>query len=497
MRSFPEKYRVLVWISVLLTAGFLATSFAAYVVSRDAVQRGITEQALPLASDMLYAELRSHVTRPALIASAMATDSFVRDWMEGGESDADAITRYLAGIRKEYGAVASFLVSDRTRNYYTPQGTLKTVQESDTSDSWFFRARDMQAAFAAEIDVDRANGNALTVFINHRMVDDSGAFLGVAGIGLRVDGLTRLIDGHEKHAGRRIYFIDGQRKVVLAGTSALDVGQPVDRLPGLGAMAGRLLHGSDKPVLLEYRHQDARVFVSGRYIPELGWHLLVEQDAATEVRPVQNAFAMILAIGAGVTLLVLVLTLLTVNHYNKRLELMAGTDTLTGLLNRQAFEIVFRQAMLDADRSGRPLSGILFDVDFFKQVNDVYGHLAGDEVLRSIARVTRTTLRESDVITRWGGEEFVVLLKECTLEQAVAVAEKLRDEIDRHDFSQFAPDLHITVSLGVAQHEIGEAASVFFQRADEALYKAKANGRNRLQVARSGGLEGNAAAVVS
>lgn len=497
MRLFPEKYRVLVWISLLLTAGFFTTSVASYLVSRDAVQRGITEQALPLASDSLYAEIQSLVMRPALIASTMANDSFVRDWLEAGEGDTDAIVRYLANVRRQYGAVTTFLVSDRTRNYYTPQGTLKTVQESDANDSWFFRTRDMKQPFLAEIDIDRANGNAMTIFINHRMADANGAFLGATGIGLRADGLSRVIDKHEKHAGRRIYFIDGQRKVVLAGTSAPDAHRSIDKLPGIGAVAGRLLHGGDKPALVEYENDGARVFVSARFIPELGWHLLVEQDAAIEVRPVQNAFAMILVIGAGVSLLVLVLTLLTVNHYNNRLELMAGTDTLTGLLNRQAFEIVFRQAMLDADRSGRPLSGILFDVDFFKQVNDVYGHLAGDEVLRMIARICRTMVRESDVVTRWGGEEFIVLLKECTLEQAVAVAEKLRSEIDQHDFSKIAPDRHITVSLGVAQHEIGETAAVFFQRADEALYKAKANGRNRLQVARSGGLADSSAAAVS
>ena len=495
MRLFPEKYRVLVWISLLLTAGFLATSIAAYMVTRDAVQRGITEQALPLASDSLYAEIQSLVMRPALIASTMAGDSFVRDWLAAGENDADAIVRYLSGIRKQYGAVAAFLVSDRSRNYYTPQGTLKIMQEGDANDAWFFRMRDMKQQFLAEIDIDRANGNAVTIFINHRMIDASDAFLGVTGIGLRADSLTKVIDRHEKHAGRRIYLVDGQRNVVLAGTSAQNALRSIDTLPGIGKMAGSLLHGADKPALVEYEHDGTRRYVSARFIPELGWHLLVEQDAAIEVRPVRHAFLMILAIGAGVSLLVLVLTLLTVNHYNKRLEVMAGTDTLTGLMNRQAFDIVLRQAMLDADRSGRPLSGILFDVDFFKQVNDVYGHLAGDEVLRVIARISKALVRESDVITRWGGEEFVVLLKECSLEQAVAVAEKLRSEIDGHDFSKIVSDRHITISLGVAQHEIGETASVFFQRADEALYKAKANGRNRLQVARLEGLAGSPAAA--
>jgi diguanylate cyclase (GGDEF)-like protein len=492
MRLLPEKYRVLAWIGLVLTVGFLAASVIAYMVSRDAVQRGITEQALPLASDALVAEMRSQITRPALIASAMAGNSFVQDWMAAGESDTDSLARYLAGIQREYGAVVAFLVSDRTRTHYTPQGVLKAVQESDSSDSWFFRARDMKQPFLAEVDIGRSNGNAMTVFIHHRMVDANGNFLGVAGIGLRTDSLMALIDSHEKHPGRRIYFVDGQRKVVLAGTSDRAANRSIDQLPGIGNVAGRLLHGTGNPVLLDYQRDGASTFASARFIPELGWHLIVEQDAAIEVRPVRNAVVLILAIGAGVTLLVLALTLLTVKHYGKRIALTAGTDTLTGMLNRQAFEIVFRQALLESDRSARPLSCILFDVDFFRQVNEAYGHLAGDEVLRGISRISRTMLRESDMITRWGGEEFIVLLKECTLEQAVSVAEKLRHEIDRHDFSGIVPDRHITISLGVAQHDIGESAMLFVQRADEALYKAKANGRNRLQVARGNGLEGSA-----
>ena len=155
---------------------------------------------------------------------------------------------------------------------------------------------------------------------------------------------------------------------------------------------------------------------------------------------------------------------------------------------------MFRQSALEADRSGRPLSGILFDIDFFKQVNDSHGHLAGDNVLRTIAQLARETVRESDIVTRWGGEEFVILLKECALEQAVAVAEKLRHAIDHHDFSAIAPERHITISLGVAQYGTQESPAGFFARVDEALYKAKANGRNRLQVERGAAAE-NAFAV--
>lgn len=494
MRMFPEKYRLLAWIGLLLLAGFLTTSIAGYVVSRDSVQRGITEHALPLTGDSVYAEIQADILRPTFIASMMANDSFVRDWLLGGEADSGQIVRYLEEIKRKYGTVTSFLVSDRSRKYYYADGTLKTIDENDPRDGWFFRAKAANTQFVTDIDVDAANRNAPTVFINYRMLDRDGSFLGIAGVGLRMDTLAARIDSYEARFGRRIYFIDPKGAVMLTGTSRPRPAGPFDALTGLRNSVQHLLRKNGKPTRFAYGDDGARVFANARFVPELGWYLVVEQNPAADVRPVQNVFAINLGISVVITLLVLAITLLAVSRYQKRLELMAGTDTLTGLLNRQAFEIVFRQSALEADRSGRPLSGILFDIDFFKQVNDGHGHLAGDNVLRIIAQLAGETVRESDIVTRWGGEEFVILLKECPLDQAVAVAEKLRHAIDHHDFSAIAPDLHITISLGVAQYGIEESPAGFFARVDEALYKAKANGRNRLQVERGGAMD-NALAV--
>jgi diguanylate cyclase (GGDEF)-like protein len=422
----------------------------------------------------------------------MASDSFVRDWMARGEDDAEAIVRYLEGVQREFGAADVFLVSERTRTYYTAQGVSRIEQGNNDGADWMYRTRDARQPFLAEVVIDRANGNAMTVVIHHRVTSRDGHFIGVAGIGMRMDGLAALFSSHEKQ-GRRIYLVDSQRKIALAGGAAPSASRTIDQLPGIGAVADRLLQRDGKPVLLDYRHESAQMFASARFIPELGWHLVVEQDVAADAKPVWDAFMRTLSIGAVFTLLVLALALRTVQRYDKRLEQMAGTDTLTGLLNRQAFDIVFRQAMLEAERATHPYSCIVFDIDLFRQVNASCGHPSGDEVLRTVARISRAVLRESDVITRWGGEEFIVLLKECTLEQAVPVAEKLRHSIDQHDFSPTVPDGRITVSLGVAQHEAGETATRFLQRANEALYKAKANGRNRLQVARAGAMAGSIA----
>ena len=210
---------------------------------------------------------------------------------------------------------------------------------------------------------------------------------------------------------------------------------------------------------------------------------MVEQNVSDEVKSLQSVFILNLAISFGVTLLVLLLTLLTVNRYQQRIERIASTDALTGLLNRKSLELLFQRAMLLSRRTAQPMSAILFDIDFFKRVNDTHGHLWGDKVIRGVAEVARASVRASDVVTRWGGEEYLVLLNDCSLAQAMEVAENLRAAVERHDFGMPEPRVPVTISLGVAEYRLDESESAFFSRADSALYQAKHHGRNRVHAA--------------
>ncbi|UUZ51444.1 GGDEF domain-containing protein [Massilia sp. B-10] len=174
----------------------------------------------------------------------------------------------------------------------------------------------------------------------------------------------------------------------------------------------------------------------------------------------------------------LIVTLLTVNRFQRRLQTIATTDALTGLLNRQALALLFRQSAQLSKRSGRPLSAILFDIDHFKSVNDTFGHMVSDTVIRQVAQLALDAVRASDVVTRWGGEEYMVLLGDCNLSQAMGIAENLRLRVAEHHFGLPSEHLSVTISLGVAQlHEDEEEAS-FFARVDDALYAAKHRGRN-------------------
>lgn len=483
MRSLPEKFRLLGWLTFILVAGFLTTSIASYVVSRNTIRQGIADQALPLTSDNIYSEIQKDLLRPVFISSLMAHDTFVRDWIIDGEKDTDQIVRYLNEVKQKYGTISSFLVSGRTLRYYYGEGILKTVRPDEPNDVWFFRVRDMQAPYETNVDADMANRGAMTVFINHRVLDYSGNFIGAIGVGLTLDAVSHLIESYQARFHRRIFFVDQGGSIVLAGKSSPELSGSIRDLPGLRDVAPDILQKAATPKQTSYRQDKATILVNSRLIPELGWYLVVEQSDLEEVLPVQEVFFLNLAVSAGVTGLVLVILLFAVNRYQRRLEQMAATDALTGLINRQACELIFRQSMLEAGRNGEPLSVILFDADFFKQINDTLGHLAGDRVLQELARLAKNSVRESDAVSRWGGEEFLVTLRDCPLDNALAVAEKLRLAVAEHDFGLQDSGLTVTISLGVAQYQPPESGSDLFARADHSLYLAKKNGRNCVEQA--------------
>lgn len=169
---------------------------------------------------------------------------------------------------------------------------------------------------------------------------------------------------------------------------------------------------------------------------------------------------------------------------NLVLEQLATTDELTGLLNRRAFEQRLGEEISRCTRHDRSVSVLLLDLDNFKQVNDTGGHHTGDEILRSVSTCMRTIFRQTDVLARWGGEEFGVILPDTDTQGAVEAAERIRENISAIRFREIG----ITASIGVAGFSRETvSAQAIMRAADRQLYRAKLEGRNRVCV--EGGLD--------
>jgi diguanylate cyclase (GGDEF)-like protein len=475
-----DRRQLILLLSLLLSAGFFATTLFGYFVSKEAIRSAIIGQDLPLTSSNIYSEIQKDLVRPVLISSTMAHDTFLRDWVVKGENTVDEMARYLAEVKERHGAFSSFFVSDLSNHYYTGDGIFKRVAETEPRDAWYYRVRAMKEDYEINVDADLANRDALTIFINYRVSDFSGKFIGATGIGLTVEAVRHLISDYQQRFMRTIYFVDAQGRVVLFGNQS---GQLVDlrAKPGLGPMVDKILQ--ERSGFYQFRADGDTHLLNVNYLPELKWYLFVEQNEDLALAGIRKTLYVNLGISLAVTLIVIFLTYLTLGRYQSRIEEMASTDELTGLLNRHAFSILLEKVMATYRRNPLAITVLLADIDHFKAINDRYGHHVGDEVLVNVAKLLRSALREADFAVRWGGEEFLLVLQGCGHEEGRLVAEKLRQAVAAASPCAADPALRITMSVGVSQYDGKELPDQVVNRADTALYTAKESGRDRVCVA--------------
>lgn len=256
-----------------------------------------------------------------------------------------------------------------------------------------------------------------------------------------------------------------------------DSGALEHRASAFGAGAREWLPGTEEGVkhLLE-NVETVRVGDDGLLIPVVEEGELVGILAVKGARP--NAAALPVAVrlaGLGLTGLRL---------YQKQAAL-STTDGLTGLANHRHFQQTLSVGMAQAYLEGEPLALVLLDIDHFKTVNDTYGHLFGDLVLRELAYLLRRELPADAMPARYGGEEFAVIMRGDVARKANEIAEQIRAAVADHQVFDFSTGtrLSVTISCGVAQYELGQGKSRLVARADEALYASKHEGRNRVTVA--------------
>ncbi|MBU9685037.1 GGDEF domain-containing protein [Burkholderia gladioli] len=223
----------------------------------------------------------------------------------------------------------------------------------------------------------------------------------------------------------------------------------------------------------------AIVFALSQLARGAGFVLLPEAMQASQFAATANV--LLLGVGAAIMPVMSMCAILLVHDSLQReARQVIDHDFLTGALSRQRFEFVARARVEDAELNGKPLSLLLVDLDHFKSINDTYGHAGGDNVLREFTDLMRSRLRGGDALGRLGGEEFAILLPNTTLADAYRIAERLRDEVSRHEVVTTTGLCSYSTSGGLASRQPGETLEQLAARADQALYDAKVAGRNRV-----------------
>jgi len=263
----PDKtHRLLIIISLLLLTGFIGTSFTSYLVSSAALSHHITQTELPLIGDNVYSEIQRDLLKPTFIASLMATDTFLRDWVIQGESDPKQISRYLEEIKVKYNTFSSFFVSDHTKRYYYSKGILKTVQRDNSRDQWYFRIAHLDKDYEINLDPDMANQDTMTIFINHKVYDYDGNYIGATGVGLAIPAANELISTYQERYNRTIFFADKTGNITLHGQHFSKPVKNIFEIRGISEHRREIHRGS--PQSFKYKKNNKTIYVNTRYIPE-------------------------------------------------------------------------------------------------------------------------------------------------------------------------------------------------------------------------------------
>ena len=480
MTNFLQRRKLTVILCVLLSVSFLTVSLMSYYASKNAIHLALVEKELPLTSNAIYAELQKDLIRPFFISSMMASNTFLHDWVAAGEQHPEVISRYLAETKNTYQVFTSFFVSDKTRRYYYPQGVLKTVSPTNKADNWFFRVRQLTQPYEINIDYDQAHDNTLTIFMNFRVFDHQQQYLGATGVGLSMNRLFNLLSHYEKSYQKNIYLVDSTGKIRLTGNNHLHDVRSIHEMDGLKTIANEVLSTTNHN--FQYQTKGKSYLLHVQYMPEVHLFLFVESEENQAIAQIRRALYINILVFILIVLATIILTNMTVSFYQKKLAALATIDHLTKLINRQAFEALSVNMLADSRRYQTPLTVMMIDIDHFKKINDTYGHAAGDQVLHDVALTLKNTVREADIVCRWGGEEFVIVLNKCALGDAQRIAEQIRSTVAAQKSMFSLYELNVTLSIGIACYHHEETLKDVLARADSALYEAKHKGRNTIAI---------------
>lgn len=477
--KFDSNIKIVAVISLLLVMLSISISLINFSVSLSAKQKELKTRSLPLSVDNISTEIQRNIIQPNLISSIMAHDTFVKHWLIHDEHDDSKIKNYLDAIQKKYGMFLTFLVSEKTLRYYSQLGFVEKLNPNKKDNQWFFRFQNGKDDHEINLDYNDKFSNSMIMFINHKIFAPSGRLIGATGIGMRMAYIDSILKRFREQYQFTVFFINSDGKVVLRERKVNNL-KNIAEIPNLNKLRKQIFSKSKK--VLEYSNQGQRYLLNTQYIPELDSYLLVQADLNDFTKQVRHTFYLNLSISLIITFIVTLFILAIVRRYNSKLEFYAHNDPVTQLKNRRSFNAYFEKLRPLAKKGGHPLSLIFFDIDDFKEINDVLGHQVGDTVLARIGEILHSLFEDRNLIARWGGEEFIIALTNTPLKKAESIAEQLKNQIAQDDLLIQLCNKPITISAGVTNCRAGDSQDSAFHRLDKAMYQAKNAGKNRIVV---------------
>ena len=461
-------------ISLIIVIGIILIIFLSFSIYSKIIRDDIMNIS-KLTSTNIYSEINNELTKPIFVSLTMANDAFVKEWLNQESTRTDKeIILYLEGIRNKYHYHSVFLVSDKTKKYFHYNGLFKNITPDDGHDVWYYEFIQQNDLYQLDVDQDEVDHQLLTIFVNCKILDSQGYLIGVTGVGIDMSYVQELLSNFEKNYQLEAFLVN-EHGLIQAHNNADYIEERNISLEPLYEKIGAELYGqTDKINVFQIDDEFGEEYVISHYIKELNWYLIVRKDTSILAKSFNNQLLYDLLIVLAVLAFVLLIVNKILTKHDMQINKLAQVDSFGILPNRKGFDYKLKEALAQGDPEN-PWSVFLLDLDHFKEVNDNYGHIQGDKVLKHVMTICKDSLGHH-LITRWGGDEFSGIIY-LNGEKSTELLEKLRKNIVTDGMLS---TFHITVSIGIAHASAIDTEDSIIKRADQALYKAKSQGKNRV-----------------
>ncbi|MDX2368942.1 MAG: sensor domain-containing diguanylate cyclase [Colwellia sp.] len=465
-------------IFVITIVVIIATSYFTFKEFFNASHQKQQEVAMPL-----FSLINSEIIRPLTVSQYMATDPFLLDYIEQETIDREVIFNYITSVSNQFNTM-SFIAIEK--HLLLINSNNKTTSLSGKEAEWYHR---LKAIDKTEF-TDFGDAENPHLFFDVKMFNKQQDFLGFIGLAIDLDHFAKEFAKFKKDYGFKLYFVDNNNDVTLSSEQIMQTmsHHRKDDVTNINELPWYQQYQS------EYQTKDANnnsqsffddssneLIISQMPLKELNWRVFIIAPPVTEQSVYWQLFMQNLLIFILVSLALYYLFTLCINNFRSDLVKDSETDYLTQLPNRSFIHWKYSQLNKKHDH----VSVVIADIDNFKILNDNYGHLFGDEVLKVISKKLSENLRSIDLVGRWGGEEFILILPDTTAKQTQEIINRIRTNIATIPFtpSSTSKEFNVTVSFGISDsHLSGIHLEEILSKADQALYSAKNSGKNKVIV---------------
>lgn len=462
------KKKIILYISALFLVVLSIIMTILYYAIQDTLYDNAKESSFSIANS-IYMALDEIIFSSAQLATFIGNDPFITNDLNHTEiTNPDKISSYIKNIKNIYGYDIVHIASFSTNKIYGENGLITTFSENNTEDQWFFDIINE----SHEVSNYRplvVNDNQTVIFNNIYVIKDaSGNKIGLILIGLDYSSSLGKIKSLISALDASVFVINKSGEIDNLMLDALN--NPIQSYSIESIDLTHILSNSNENLV---QIIDNNRSVSFKYIEELDSYLVIIQDLSTSILYI---FIITLLIVVLVLAFILLITLKFIDYSNRKILDEASLDPLTQIYNRSVFNYKLNEALELCVHYNITSSFIFVDIDDFKRINDEMGHSVGDEIIVKVAQILNDTKRKNDVLFRWGGDEFGLIVR-SNLESAKLLAERILINSNQIYWKDNTP---IHLSIGVTEILCSDTKKHVFNRVDEALYQAKENGKNQV-----------------